>query len=101
MRPARRTFRWATTALAVATLLACATAGVGDGLPEPGARAPRLEGFGHATWRIATRSDEAQELFARALLQLYAFNQVEAARGFKAALARDPHCAMCAWGVAM
>src|SRR4051812_13465135 len=84
-------------ALVAGLLLSCASPGV----PEPNATAPKLEGFGQATWRITTSSDEAQEVFARGLLQLYAFNQTEAARAFKAALAHDPHCAMCAWGVAM
>ena len=36
----------------------------------------------------------------RGVLQAYAFNEVEAVRMFKAALAQDPRCAMCAWGVA-
>ncbi len=84
-------------AVVAALPLSCASPGV----PEPNATAPALDGFGEATWRITTSSDEAQRLFARGLLQLYAFNQTEAARAFKAALARDPHCAMCAWGVAM
>jgi GntR family phosphonate transport system transcriptional regulator len=34
------------------------------------------------------------------MLQAYAFNDVTAVRTFKAALAKDPACAMCAWGVA-
>ena len=34
------------------------------------------------------------------MLQAYGFNEIEAARTFKAALAADPQCAMCAWGVA-
>ena len=34
------------------------------------------------------------------VLQAYAFQDREAVRAFKAALAQDPSCAMCAWGVA-
>ena len=34
------------------------------------------------------------------MAQVYAFNEVEAIRSFKAALAQDPDCALCAWGVA-
>jgi tetratricopeptide (TPR) repeat protein len=34
------------------------------------------------------------------VLQAYAFDEREAVRQFKAALAADPQCAMCAWGVA-
>jgi tetratricopeptide (TPR) repeat protein len=78
-----------------AALLACATRA------EAPAAAPRLEGFGHVEWRVSTGDAAAQELFQRGLLQLYAFNQVEAARAFMAALTRDARCAMCAWGVAM
>jgi len=86
-----------TACLVAAGLLSCAS----PSIPEPNARAPKLEGFGHGTWRIQTRNVESQDLFERGLMQLYAFNQVEAARAFKAALALDPHCAMCAWGVSM
>ena len=34
------------------------------------------------------------------MAQVYAFNEIEAIRSFKAALAQDPDCAQCAWGVA-
>ena len=101
----RFALRMLTAALFATGLLACASLGGASSAPtftpDPAARAPKLEGFGQAAWRIATSSDGAQDLFARGLLQLYAFNQVEAARAFKGALAKDPHCAMCAWGVAM
>ena len=68
--------------------------------PDRNARAPVLEGFGTLAWRITTAVPEAQALFTRGMLQSYAFNEFEAARTFKAALAKDPNCAMCAWGVA-
>ncbi len=68
--------------------------------PDRTARAPLLEGFGTLAWPITTTVPEAQALFTRAMLQSYAFNEDEAARTFKAALAKDPNCAMCAWGVA-
>src|SRR5947208_10862682 len=102
----RPTLRLAASALAVAGLFACTNFGPPSSAaptftPDRTARAPKLEGFGHASWRVLTSSAEAQELFQRGLMQLYAFNQVEAKRAFKAALATDPHCAMCAWGVAM
>ena len=47
-----------------------------------------------------TRVDEARRLFAQGMAQAYAFNENEAVRSFKAALAADPDCALCAWGVA-
>jgi tetratricopeptide (TPR) repeat protein len=49
---------------------------------------------------VTTRVPAARDVFRGAMLQAYAFNEVEAVRMFKAALALDPHCAMCAWGVA-
>lgn len=69
--------------------------------PDRSARAPSLEGFGSLTMPITTAVPAARELFTRGMVQTYAFNEVEAARAFKAALARDPDCAMCAWGVAL
>jgi tetratricopeptide (TPR) repeat protein len=92
---ARRS-RW--PAFALATMVcACAIAPL---QPDLQARAPRLEGFGAIDVRVTTRSVEAQRLFNQGMLQAYAFNEAEAVRQFKAALAADPACAMCAWGVA-
>ncbi|MEO7335621.1 MAG: hypothetical protein ABIV63_03480 [Caldimonas sp.] len=50
--------------------------------------------------RVTTGSDTARRLFHAGVLQAYAFNEKEAVRQFKAALAVDPTCSMCAWGVA-
>ena len=82
-------------AIAIA-LASCAT----PFAPDATARAPRLEGYGALGMPVVTASPEAAELFRRGMLQSYAFNDEEAARAFKAALAKDPSCAMCAWGVA-
>ncbi|HEY3635067.1 MAG TPA: hypothetical protein VGK95_08455 [Caldimonas sp.] len=68
--------------------------------PDRGARAPLLDGFGSVAMTVTTDVAEAQRLFTRGLLQTYAFNDDEAARAYRAALALDPRCAMCAWGVA-
>ncbi|MBC5763342.1 tetratricopeptide repeat protein [Ramlibacter albus] len=68
--------------------------------PDLKATAPRLSGFGTSTIAITSASDRARALFNDGVLQAYAFNEVEAVRMFKAALAQDPACAMCAWGVA-
>ena len=84
-------------ALLPVLLASCAT------LPAPvdyGARAPRLAGYGNATLARASANVEAQQLFAQGVQQAYAFNEGEAVRAFKAALALDPACALCAWGVA-
>ena len=91
-RPSR-----AIRALLPVLLASCAT------LPAPvdySARAPRLEGYGNVTLARASANTEAQGLFAQGVQQAYAFNEAEAVRAFKAALALDPQCALCAWGVA-
>ena len=96
-RPWPHPWRSTSVSFAMATLAACAITPVQI---DPGARAPALEGFGASTLTISSRSPEAQRLFAQGMAQAYAFNEDEAVRAFKAALARDPACAMCAWGVA-
>jgi len=68
--------------------------------PDPGARAPVLDGYGRLETPVTTRVPAARDAFRAAMLQAYAFNEVEAVRMFKAALALDPRCALCAWGVA-
>lgn len=68
--------------------------------PDRSARAHALDGYGKASLLVTTNSPAAQALFAQGMAQSYAFNEVEAVRAFKAALAQDPDCAMCAWGVA-
>ena len=83
--------------LGLLTLAACALAPL---QPDLSAKAPRLDGFGRSDLAVTTRSDEARRLFNDGVLQAYAFNEHEAVRQFKAALALDPSCAMCAWGVA-
>ena len=81
-------------------LLALGACAVGPLQPDPTARAPALTGFGALDVPITTRSAAAQQWYTQGVLQAYAFNEAEAVRMFKAALAQDPACAMCAWGVA-
>ena len=84
--------------IALLFVSACAT-----GPSQPGggsATAPDLPGFGTVAVPISTAVPAAQRGFEQGVLQAYAFNEHEAVRMFKAALARDPQCAMCAWGVA-
>lgn len=69
-------------------------------LVERGARAPVLDGYGEATLQPSRANEAARGLFAQGMAQAYAFNRPEAIRAFKAALAQDPACAMCAWAVA-
>ncbi len=64
------------------------------------ATAPLLDGFGEVTLVPSHASQPARRLFAQGMAQAYGFNEDEAVRAFKAALAQDPDCALCAWGVA-
>ena len=88
---------WRLSLVSLGVLASC------SGLPlqvDRSARAPRLEGYGTVDLAVTTGSDDARRLFAQGMAQAYAFNEVEAVRSFKAALAADPACALCAWGVA-
>lgn len=84
--------------LAVFSMLIVACASIED---DPPARsiAP-MPGLGTSTFKVTARDAQAQAWFAQGLLLTYAFEHREAANVFRAALARDPGCAMCAWGVA-
>lgn len=64
------------------------------------ATAPALDGFGAGSLLPSSANEAARRLFAQGMAQVYAFNGPEAIRAFKAALAQDPDCALCAWGVA-
>ncbi len=68
---------------------------------DQAATAPVLDGFGATTLAPSQANDAARRLFAQGIAQAYAFNEDEAVRAFKAALAQDPDCGMCAWGVAL
>ena len=97
--PHRSLRRFALAGAAPALLLSCATL-PSSFAPDLSAKAPQLTGFGRSDIAITTRVPAARTLFNQGVLQAYAFNEREAVRMFKAALARDPACAMCAWGVA-
>jgi tetratricopeptide (TPR) repeat protein len=64
------------------------------------ATAPLYDNLGNLHHEITTNSPEAQRYFDQGLTLSYAFNHAEAIRSFKQALAIDPDCAMCYWGVA-
>ncbi len=81
-------------------ILAILTSCVTPMVVDTDAKAPVLENFGTVAWPITTAKPDAQRLFDQGVLQAYAFNENEAVRAFKAALAADPGCAMCAFGVA-
>jgi tetratricopeptide (TPR) repeat protein len=96
MRTARSFVHAACGVAALIALGSCATGFA----PDRSARAPLLEGYGSVDMAITTDVPEARTLFLRGLLQTYAFDDAEAARAYRAALALDPSCTMCAWGVA-
>ena len=94
----RSAHRLCVLALSLSIIGACGT------IPfaiDSNARAPVLDGFGEATLVPSQGNEAARRLFAQGMTQTYAFNRPEAIRAFKAALAQDPECAMCAWGVGL
>lgn len=93
----RPVLRLSLLAAALATLGACALLPFS---PDRRATAPVLDGFGSNSLQPSKANEAARRLFAQGMTQAYAFNEFEAVRAFKAALAQDPDCAMCAWGVA-
>jgi hypothetical protein len=95
--PARPVSRSLLASAVLSLLTACA---LGPLQPDRAARAPDLKGFGEVQVPITTSVPAAQRWYTQGVLQAYAFNEVEAVRMFKAGLAQDPDCAMCAWGVA-
>jgi hypothetical protein len=72
--------------------------------PAPTSPLPIISGSGwrlaRAHWEIRTSDPQAQDLFDRGLVMLYAFDVGEARVAFGDAIARDPNCAMCYWGIA-
>lgn len=68
--------------------------------PAAVASAPRLDNLGEHHRTISTYLPAAQRYFDQGLRLLFAFNLEEAERSFRAAVAIDPTCAMCNWGVA-
>ncbi|MEJ6006955.1 hypothetical protein WG899_15490 [Paucibacter sp. AS339] len=93
----RRAAALSALTLALGGLAACALLPFA---PDRSATAPRLDGFGKVALAPSQANEAARRLFAQGLTQAYGFNEHEAVRSFKAALAQDPECALCAWGVA-
>ncbi len=70
--------------------------------PSPtGQLAPRLQKLGPHTFRVSTRSKQAQTFMSQALNLTYGFNHAEAGRSFREAARLDPSCAMAYWGQAL
>ncbi len=99
-------------------IAACGTAGAEDGnhdhvaadggdhpahaatTAEPGG-APLYDNLGDHGHAITTASAGARDYFDQGLRLQYAFNHAEAIASYRAALERDPDCAMCWWGIAL
>jgi tetratricopeptide (TPR) repeat protein len=71
--------------------------------PEVGAlpAAPAFDNLGDHHRTISTYLPQAQRYFDQGLRLMFAFNLEEAERSFRAAVAIDPTCASCSWGVAL
>lgn len=77
---------------AAARLTPCASV---EEQPPPKPIMP-VPGLGTATFAVTAQDEKARAWFAQGLQLTYAFQQTEAVRVFRAALALDPTCAMCA-----
>ncbi|MEO3691135.1 hypothetical protein [Roseateles paludis] len=83
---------------ASATLLgACVTTLESE---PPATSITAMAGLGPSSFVVTASDPQARAWFAQGLQLAYAFEHGEAVRVFRAAAARDPSCAMCAWGVA-
>lgn len=65
-----------------------------------GRLAPIFAGLDVYQYKVTTKSKEAQKYFNQGFVLNYGFNHAEAARSFRQAIAEDPECAMCYWGLA-
>jgi len=69
--------------------------------PAPGGElAPRLQKLGSYTFKVTTKSKQAQLFVNQGLNLAYGFNHAEAGRAFREAARLDPSCAMAYWGQA-
>jgi tetratricopeptide (TPR) repeat protein len=70
--------------------------------PGPaGQLAPRLQRLGPHTFKVTTRSAQAQLFVNQGVNLAFGFNHAEAARSFREAARLDPDCAMAYWGEAL
>jgi tetratricopeptide (TPR) repeat protein len=66
-----------------------------------GEQTPLFGNLGSHHRTITTSSDLAQRYFDEGLILTYGFNHAEAIRSYRDAIAIDPSCGMCYWGVAL
>ena len=60
-----------------------------------------LRNLGKHSFKVSTRSSEAQRAFDRGLNLAYSFGYFAAEQEFRRALKSDPECAMAWWGIAL
>lgn len=65
------------------------------------AEPPLYDNLGTYHRAVTTRTAPARAYFDQGLRLQYAFNHAEAIRSYRTALAADPDCAMCWWGIAL
>lgn len=70
------------------------------GAAVPAGVAPLLGNLGTHSHAISSKSALAQQYFDEGLILTFGFNHVEAIRSYKDAIAIDPDCAICYWGIA-
>ncbi len=73
----------------------------GDRAETAAETVPLYEDLGDYGRAITTDAPDAQAYFDQGLRLQYAFNHPEAIRSYRQALAHDPGCAMCWWGIAL
>lgn len=66
----------------------------------PLAAAALMPGIGPYRAARVSANDEAQRFFEQGMVMGWGFNVAESERSFRAAIERDPSCAMCHWGLA-
>jgi tetratricopeptide (TPR) repeat protein len=62
---------------------------------------PLFDDLGDYHRKVTTSSESVQAYFDQGLRLLFAFNLEEAQKSFEEAVARDPQCAACYWGLGM
>jgi hypothetical protein len=92
--------RGSVAVFAVAVAVSSAPARAGEAARSSACSAYLDQNLGSYVSSFTPGDAETTRLFNQGLVLTYAFMHEEAQRSFKAALGRDPTCAMCAWGLA-
>src|SRR4051794_11581453 len=71
------------------------------GTSSIGMRGELLGNLGSHHHPITVSSEQAQRFFDEGLILTFGFNHAESIRSYQDAIALDPACAMCYWGIAL